>query len=94
MALPFVEPLPASERDMSAPDDGIDLFDGLLELVVGVRRRQAKLKDQSVDLVDDEDDGQLLAERKSNCSLGVGHGLWVDELCPCIGKTRQDARPR
>jgi hypothetical protein len=38
-----------NERDV-----GVDLLDGLLELEVGVLRRETKLENEAVDLIDDE----------------------------------------
>lgn len=58
-----------------SPDNTVDLLDGVLDLVIGLGRRKPELKDQSIHLVDDEGDGELLLESVSDDVRGVGHGL-------------------
>jgi len=43
-----------SEKIRNERDVGVDLLNGLLELEVGVLRRETKLEDEAIDLVDDE----------------------------------------
>lgn len=62
-------------RRIDVGNDSVDLFDSLFELVVGIGGRESELEDESVDLVDDNCDGQFLVHEMLDGAFGGEHDL-------------------
>ena len=57
------------------PDESIDFFDGVLNLVIGVSRLNPQLENQSVELVYNKSDLNTFLESVSNDLFCVYHDL-------------------
>ena len=57
------------------PDESVDFFDGVLDLVVGVGGFNPQLENQSVELVHNESDLDTLLEGVSNYFFRIYHDL-------------------
>lgn len=73
IALFWADSMP--RRGIDIRNDGVDLFDSLLKLVVGVCWRQSQFEDETVDLVDYHCNGHLVVHEVFDDTFSRQHDL-------------------
>lgn len=60
---------------MLVPDESVDFLDGVLDLVIRIRRLDTELEDESVDFIHDKGDFDVFLQSVPNNGLRVDHHL-------------------